>query len=61
MFQDQEKQQRATISFFVDASDISPQSISLTLKKGVVALLQSSFGNQSFVFSILEDITVPVV
>ncbi len=52
----------ATISFFVDFSqqqNITPSS--LTLKKGPVASTSGTFGNQSFIFSILDDITVPVV
>ena len=55
------KSARATVSFFVDATDISPTPVSLTLKRGPVAATSSAFGNQSFVFSILDDITVPVV
>jgi hypothetical protein len=51
----------ATISFFVDASNITPTPSSLTLRRGPVASTSGSFGNQSFIFSILEDITVPVV
>ena len=54
------KASRATISFFVDASNITPTPSSLTLRKGPVASTSGSFGNQSFVFCILEDITVPV-
>ena len=54
------KAARATISFFVDASNISPNPVSITLKKGPVATTSGTFGNQSFLFSILEDITVPV-
>jgi hypothetical protein len=54
------KSSRATISFFVDCSSIVPTPVSLTLKKGPVASTSGTFGNQSFVFSILEDITVPV-
>jgi len=50
----------ATISFFVDCSNITPNPISLTLKKGPIASTSGTFGNQSFIFSILEDITVPV-
>jgi hypothetical protein len=57
------KASTATISFFVDCSDPvvfpNPPS-SLTLKKGPIASTIGSFGNQSFIFSILEDITVPV-
>jgi hypothetical protein len=51
----------STISFFVDTSNITPVPSSLTLKKGTVASTSGTFGNQSFVFSILDDITVPVV
>ena len=50
----------ATITFEVDTSEISPTPSTITLKKGVVASSAGSFGNQSFVFSILEDVTVPV-
>ena len=51
---------RATVSFLVDTSNISPAPASITLKKGPVAASATGFGNQSFVFSILSDITVPV-
>ena len=51
---------RATISFSVNTSSITPTPSTITLKKGIVATSSSSFGKQSFVFSILEDITVPV-
>ena len=51
----------STISFFVDTSEITPSPVNLTLKAGPVASTQGSFGSQSFVFSISEDITVPVV
>ena len=50
----------ATVSFFIDTSNITPPPVSLTLHKGPIASTSGSFGNQSFVFSILEDITVPV-
>ena len=50
----------ATVSFFVDCSNISPTPAALTLKKGPVASTAGTFGNQSFVFSIVSDITVPV-
>ena len=51
---------RANISFFVDTSlyDTKPQTI--TLNKGIVCT-SSTFNGDNFVFSILEDITVPVV
>ena len=55
------KAARATISFFVDTSNITPTPSSLTLRRGPVASTSGSFGNQSFIFSILNDITVPVV
>ncbi len=50
----------AVISFFIDTSNISPPPATITLKKGPIVTSSSKFGNQSFVFSILEDITVPV-
>ena len=52
---------RATVSFFVDTGGITPAPASLTLKKGPVAASSGSFGGQSFIFSILSDITVPVL
>ena len=52
---------RAAVSFFVDTTNITPTPASITLKKGTVATTSSTFGNDSFTFSILEDITVPVV
>ena len=48
------------ITFFVNTSNVSPSPSTLTLKKGPVATSQGGFGNSSFVFSILEDTTVPV-
>jgi|TARA_B100000085_G_scaffold224154_1_gene209453 hypothetical protein len=54
------KASRSVVTFFVDASDIVPAPAALTLKKGVVAS-SPGFGGQSFVYSILEDITVPVL
>ena len=52
---------RATVSFFVDTDGITPAPASLTLKKGPVAASAAAFGGQSFIFSILSDITVPVL
>ena len=54
------KASRATISFTVDTTNVSPVPASLTLKAGPVAGSSGSFGNSSAIFSILEDITVPV-
>ena len=51
---------RAVVSFFVDTSNITPVPSTITLKKGIIATTQGSFGNQSFAYCILEDITVPV-
>ncbi len=51
---------RATVSFFVDTSGINPAPASITLKKGPVAASATGFGGQSYIFSILSDITVPV-
>ena len=55
------KAARATVSFFVDCSNITPAPATLTLKKGPVAATSSTFGNSSYIFSIVEDITVSVV
>ena len=55
------KSAKATISFFVDATNIIPTPVALTLKRGPIASTSGAFGNQSFVFSILDDITVPVI
>ena len=55
------KAARATVTFFVDTTNVSPQPSALTLKKGPVATTSGAFGNQSFVFSILDDITVPII
>ena len=53
----------ASISFFVDTTvfNISSLPSTITLKKGPIVTSSGSFGGQSFVFSILEDITVPVI
>ena len=55
------KASQATISFFVDTSSVTPTPSTIILKKGPVAASQGSFGGSSYVFSILDDITVPVV
>ena len=51
---------RSTVSFFVDTSGIDPPPATLTLKKGPVAASAAGFAGQSYVFSILSDISVPV-
>ena len=50
----------SSISFFVDCSGVIPTPATLTLKRGPIASSEGAFGGQSFIFSILEDITVPV-
>ena len=50
----------ATISFFVTLTGITPAPATLTLKKGPVAATAGAVGTSSYIFSILEDITVPV-
>ena len=54
------KSSRATISFFVDTSNILPTPATITLHKGIVSTTTGSFGNQSKTFCILDDISVPV-
>ena len=51
---------RSTVTFFVDTSGIDPPPATLTLKKGPVAASAAGFAGQSYVFSILSDISVPV-
>lgn len=52
---------KANITFFVDTSGFSTNPLTLTLKNGIVCTTNSTFGNQSFSFTIPQDITVPVV
>ena len=52
---------RANISFFVDTSNLTINPLTLTLKKGTVCTSSSRFANQSYSFTIPEDITRPVV
>jgi len=49
------------ISFFVDTNGITPVPTSITLKRGPVATSNGAFGSDSYIFSILDDVTVPVV
>lgn len=51
----------ATVTFFVDTTNVFPTPSSITLQRGIVASTSAQFGSSSFVFSILDDITVPVV
>ena len=51
----------ATISFFVDTDGITPAPTSITLNRGPVATSNGTFGGESYIFSLLDDVTVPVV
>ena len=53
------KSARATISFFIDTSNLSNLPTHITLKSGVVCTTRS-FGIESYSFTIPADITVPV-
>ena len=50
----------ATISFYVDCTNITPTPSSITLSAGPDAASAGAFGRQSFIFSIVSDITIPV-
>jgi len=54
------KASRCLIDFFVDLSDLTSSPPSVTLKSGPVASTTNQFGNQSYVFNVLEDTTVTV-
>ena len=41
------KSARATVTFFVDTSNITPTPAPITLPKGIVATTSGSFGNES--------------
>jgi len=51
----------ANISFFVDTIDLTSKPTTLTLKKGVVCTSTNAFLDQSFSFTIPQDISRPVV
>ncbi len=51
----------AFITFFIDTTDITPRPSTITLKAGPICSSSGNFGNASYVFSITEDITVPVI
>ena len=54
------KSSRTKINFYLDCRNIGNTPSSITLKKGPVASSGNQFGNQSYVFSITEDITVAI-
>jgi len=51
---------RANISFFVDTSNYTTQPETITLNKGNVCT-SNAFGAENYIFTILDDKTVPVV
>ena len=51
----------AVVSFFVDTDGITPAPTTITLNRGPIATSNGAFGGESYVFSILDDVTVPVV
>lgn len=55
------KASEAVVSFFVDTEGITPAPTTITLKKGPIATSAGTFGNESYIFSILDDVTVPIV
>ena len=54
------KASRCNINFLVDTSTLSVAPPSITLKAGPVVSTSQQFGNESFVFNVLEDTTVSV-
>ncbi len=54
------KSSRANISFIVNTAGYSVKPQTITLNKGIVATSRL-FGNENYTFSIMEDITVPVI
>ncbi len=51
---------KANISFFIDTSNFTTNPKTITLQRGTVCSSSNNFGSQSYTFSILNDITVPV-
>ena len=54
------KASRCIINFLVDTSTLTVAPPSVTLKAGPVVSTSQQFGNESFVFNVLEDTTVSV-
>jgi hypothetical protein len=52
---------KSSITFFVDTAQYQNKPSSITLNKGLVCTSALGFENQNLTFSILSDITVPVV
>ena len=55
------KSSTATISFIVDTTGITPAPTSITLNRGPIATSGGTFAGNSYIFSIMDDVTVPVV
>lgn len=55
------KSASSTVSFFIDTSEFPTPPQTITLRKGSVATSRGAFSDESFVFSITDDITVPVI
>jgi len=55
------KSSKSNINFFIDTSEFPQKPQTITLRKGIVASSSATFGDQSYVFSITEDVTVPVI
>lgn len=51
---------RAKVSFFLNLSGFSKNPISITARKGILATSNVSFSNLNYIYSIPDDITVPV-
>jgi len=51
---------RAKVQFALNLTDLSANIVSVTLKKGIVATTAASYGGLSYVYSIPDDVTVPV-
>lgn len=51
---------KATISLYIDLSLFPTNPVAVTLRKGIVATSGVTFGGRSYIYSIPEDITVPV-
>lgn len=51
---------KAKVSFFVDLSESNLNSLALIIKKGIIATTTESLNNTNFVYSIPDDIRVPV-
>ena len=54
------KASKARVSSYIDLSTFATNPVSITLRKGIVATSGVTFGGRSYVYSIPEDITVPV-